>query len=126
MNIEDALLTRRLLRALTGAPGKTHPQLANECRVGQRRMTNLIFCLEKAGLVTTHDSGRVTLADALADLAIDHARGIRRLSDKKQPAFTFWWAWLIDADRLKSSASQADTDNMFGNIFNEIFGGSRK
>lgn len=123
MNIDDALLTRRLLRSLTGSPGKTHPQLANECRVGQRRMTNLIFCLEKAGLVTTHDSGHVTLADALAELATTHAITLQRADNKRQPAFTPEWLWLIDAARLKQAAARAATDNMFGNIFNEIFGG---
>lgn len=121
MNIEDALLTRRLLKALEGSIGKSHDQLAKECQVGRRRMTNLVFCLEKAGLITTHDTGVVTLSGELAHLVLAHANRLLIEEIQAGPAFK-GWENLLEGVRL--SCKKAAEFDLSG-IFNEIFGGKK-
>lgn len=116
MNLDDALLIRKVLIAAHGSDGKTHEQLAKECGVGMRRMTNLLFCLEKAGLVTTHADGAVCFSETLAFLVRTH---VLLLAEQRAPRHVSGtWSRLVDEARVRRATDHA----LFPDVFNSIFG----
>lgn len=119
MNIDDALLTRSVLESLTGSAGKTHAQLAADCRVSKRRMTHFLSCLEKAGLVVIHENARTTLADELLRLVWQHADKLDYNYERHDShAHSQQWRHQIEAQRMKSAAD----NKTFGAMLNEFFG----
>lgn len=124
MNLDDAFLTQQVLQALCGSQGKSHGQLANECRVSSRRMTHHLFCLEKAGLVTTHANTKVTLADELASLALNHASGLEHNHVKQAgPAYSQQWKAMMMAEKALTAYNREFANGMFSGFLNDVFGG---
>jgi len=120
MNIDDALLVRRVLNALEGSTGKTPGQLAAACHTTQRRMTHILFCLEKTGLVVIHENALATLADELLSLVWRHADKLDYNYERHDScAHSQQWQHQAEAQRMKSAADS----KAVGTMFNEIFGG---
>ncbi len=102
--------------AAHGSDGKSHEQLAKECGVGLRRMTNLLICLEKAELVTTHADGAVCFSEMLAFLVRSHALALAEQHAPRHVSGT--WSRLIDEARER----RAKDHDFFPKVFNSIFG----
>ena len=116
MNIEDALLVRNILHALTGSKGKTIGQVANECRTSARRASRHLLIMEKAGLVAFHADAKVSLADHLADVVYAHASELLQ-QDKTR------LAWRRFHSAPPSAFKTTITTEAVQAIFKEIFDG---
>ena len=126
MNIEDALLTKKILEALKGTAGKSYGCLANECHTSQRRMTYFLLCLEKAGLVMIHANKKVYLADDLARIAWHHALYLEeRIGKTFNPAIDDYFGQIAASARVRFSESKKFHDEFFTPLFNEFFGSPR-
>ncbi len=73
MDIQEAVLIKRILDALTGTEGVPVRQLANKCQASPRRVNHLALHLQKIGLIEIDDMGTVSLSEELVKAVWLHA-----------------------------------------------------
>ncbi|WP_374495347.1 hypothetical protein [Zoogloea sp.] len=88
MDIQEAVLIKRILDALTGTEGMPVRQLANKCQASPRRVNHLILHLAMAGLVDILSTGKVRISEKLAIRLSNHIRSING-TDMKRTAAIF-------------------------------------
>ncbi len=116
MNLESALLVKRVLDLLTGSAGKKPSQLANECRINLSCANRLLMCIEKAGLVTIQDNGYVALADSMAERVTNHV-----LTVPGETALSHEWSSM----RKAVLAHEAACNEALRSTFNALFWGAK-
>lgn len=127
MNIQDALLTRSFLQYAAASTHCTIPELASHHRIGIRRTTNLVLCMEKAGLLYVHLDGTIQPSTLLNTLHRIHVAALAALPTESLRAkrYSGWLEEVLEKqDSLKRLQGRADAAVM--DIFSDLFGPKKK
>jgi hypothetical protein len=128
MNIQDALLTRSFLQYAAASTHCTIAELATHYRIGIRRTTNLVLCMEKAGLLYVHLDGTIQPNTLLNTWHRIHVSALAALPAEALRAKRYA-AWRDEALEKQSSFAKVANGVPPGavmDIFSELFGPKKK
>lgn len=117
MDIQEAVLIKRILDALTGTTGMPVRQLANKLQASPRRVNHLILHLAMTGLIDILTTGKVRLSDKLAAQVCNHIEGINQKALGRE--YGSQWQRLAGAARVKFEQDKKRD----ATLFNALFGG---